>query len=149
MLKLNWFNSKKHTQTRFIEINKTYFKVQNHWFWIEYDKTGWEPQTYNIFKQFVSPDAVYIDVGTWVGMTIFFAAELGYKQIYGIEANPESFAIVKQNCAYNKSTLSADLSNLCVTNAHLPRRVLEGTIGKFHQQNSPPLLKTKTYSGKN
>lgn len=116
MLKLNWFNSKKHTQTRFIEINKTYFKVQNHWFWNEYDKTGWEPQTYNILKQFVSPDAVYIDVGTWVGMTIFFAAELGYKQIYGIEANPESFAIVKQNCAYNKSTLSADLSNLCVTN---------------------------------
>ena len=106
---------KESAETRFIELNKTYFKVQNHWFWDKYDKSGWEPQTYDVLKRFFSPETVYIDVGTWIGMTIFFAAEIGYKQIYGIEANPESYAIVKLNCAQNKSTLPADLSNLCVT----------------------------------
>ena len=100
---------------RFIELNKQYFKVKNHWVWDEYDKQGWEPQTYNTYKYFLTSKTSYVDIGAWVGITIFYAAELGAKEIYAIEANPLSYKLVKENCLINKITQNAKLDNICIT----------------------------------
>ena len=106
----------KRNSYRFIELNKTYLKVAKHWFWDEYDKMGWEPQTYNTYKKFLTPETDYIDIGSWIGMTIFYAAELGVKKMYGIEANPLSFKLVQENCMLNKITQNVQLDNICISN---------------------------------
>lgn len=108
-------DEKKEEEYRFINLDNTYLKVKNHWFWDEYDQCGWEPQTYDIYKKYLNIQTKYIDIGAWVGMTIFFAAETGVKEIYAIEANPVSYGLVAQNCKINKKTNKAKLSNVCIT----------------------------------
>ena len=105
----------KENDERFIELNKKYLKVSNHWFWNEYDKTGWEPQTYNTFKEFLTNDTTFVDIGAWVGMTAFYAAELGSKRIYAVEANPLSYELVKFNLSQNNFTMNAQVDQLCIT----------------------------------
>lgn len=100
---------------RFINVNDMYFKVQDHWFWNEYDSKGWEPETYDTYKNYLTKNTTYIDVGTWVGCTMFFAAEIGVNKIYGIEANDKSYEISKNNCGFNKLTKNAIISHLCIT----------------------------------
>lgn len=100
---------------RFINVNNMYFKVQDHWFWNEYDSKGWEPETYDTYKNYLTKNTTYLDVGIWVGCTIFFAAEIGVNKIYGIEANDKSYEISKNNCGFNKLTKNAIISHLCIT----------------------------------
>ena len=107
--------NKKTLEERFIEVNKLYFKVEDHWFWDEYEKKRWEPQTYRAMQEFFSPDVMYVDIGAWVGITIFFAAEIGFKYIYAVEANPLSYDILKKNCTFNKFTENVNITNVCIT----------------------------------
>lgn len=107
--------NRKTLNERFIEVNKLYFKVKNHWFWDEYEKKGWEPQTYRVMQEFFTPDVTYVDIGAWLGITIFFAAEIGFRKIYAVEANPLSYGILKKNCSFNKFTENVKLSNICIT----------------------------------
>lgn len=100
---------------RYINVNDSYFKVKNHWFIDQYEKTSWEPQTYKTYTEFLDKDTVYIDIGTWIGITIFYAAEIGVKRIYGIEANLNSYIMCKSNLEMNKLTKNAILDHICVT----------------------------------
>lgn len=106
-------NNKK--EYRFINVDDNYFKVCEHWFWDEYDQKGWEPQTYQTYFKYLDKDTIYVDVGTWVGLTIIWAAILGCKNIYGIEANPVSYDLATKNFQMNKKTQNVKLSNLCIT----------------------------------
>ena len=94
-------------------LNKTY-KVEDHWFWKQYNNTGWEPQTLEVYRKCLTENISYIDIGTWLGVTIFYAKEIGCKDIYGVEANPLSYQLTKKNCELNN--ISVDLSNLAITN---------------------------------
>lgn len=84
------------------------YKVKEHWFWEKY-KTE-EPHTFEMFKKYMKP--TYIDVGAWLGSTIFYAKDAGAKNIYGIEANPESFKHLIYNCEINN--IKANLINKCI-----------------------------------
>lgn len=102
---------------RFIELNKQYFKVKNHWCWDEYDRQILETKNYiyNSYKYFLTPKSTYVDIGAWVGKTIFFAAELGGKRIFAVEANPLNFELIRENCSMNKLTENVYVDNLCIT----------------------------------
>lgn len=63
-----------------------------------------------MFKKYMKP--TYIDIGAWIGSTIFYANECGAKNIYAIEANPESFKHLIYNCEANK--IEANLINKCI-----------------------------------
>ena len=93
-------------------LDKTY-TVQDHWFWKEYNKAGWEQQTLKIYKQYLNKNTVYIDIGTWLGVTIFYANEIGCKDIYGVEANPLSYELTMNNCELNN--INVHLENIAIT----------------------------------
>ena len=93
-------------------LDKTY-TVQDHWFWKEYNETNWEERTLEIYKQYLNKNTVYIDIGTWLGVTIFYANEIGCKSIYGVEANPLSYELTSSNCILND--INAHLENIAIT----------------------------------
>ena len=62
---------------------------------------GWEPETFEIFLRYLSHSDYYVDFGTWIGPTLFFAAQM-VKSAVGIEADPAAYAIVSYNAALNK-----------------------------------------------
>ncbi|MEN0006144.1 MAG: FkbM family methyltransferase, partial [Bacteroidota bacterium] len=95
-----------------ILINKQPFYVLSHWFWKQYSDLQWEPSTYQLLQHYLHPASVFIDIGTWIGITSFYAAELGVKKIYGVEANPNTYKMVKENCYLNQ--IDADIQNLCI-----------------------------------
>lgn len=99
----------------YVEVDKQYFKVVPHWFWNEYKQSGWEPQTYNIYQKYMTNNTTYVDVGAWVGMTVFYAAQVGVKDIYAIEANPVSYDMVCRNCGQNYLTQNAKVDHICIT----------------------------------
>jgi len=98
-----------------VKVNETSFIVPQHWFWEEFNQTGWEPSTYKIMNQYLRQDKGYLDIGTWVGPTLLYALEIGVDKIYGIEANPFSFDLAKTLCIYNGVREEyVNLYNLCV-----------------------------------
>lgn len=62
---------------------------------------AWEPQTFINFFKHLSGCRYYIGFGTWIGPTLFYAAQL-VDEAYGIEADPVAFAHVEVNLALNK-----------------------------------------------
>lgn len=131
---------KKEEEYRFIEINKLYFKVKNHWFFNEFEAQGWEPQTYFTYKNYLTKDTTYVDIGTWVGLTIMFASEIGVNKIYGIEANKLSYEITCENCKMNKLTEKANIDNLCIIDK-------DNTLVNFGSTNSSETSSASSIKG--
>lgn len=104
--------SKMARNLKHIRVNATTFKVLEHWFWKAYSGLNWEPDTYHIFKKYLNKESIYVDVGTWIGPTIFYAYELGVRAIFGAEANPNSFQMVVDNCKLNG--IDAKIMNFCI-----------------------------------
>lgn len=69
-------------------------------FWDLVAHGGWEINTYNTFMQFITSDTTVIDVGTWIGTTIIFNAQLA-RRTYAIEADPVAFAEASLNLIQN------------------------------------------------
>ncbi len=110
-------NIQTYTPFKYIELNKSYYKVKEHWIWDNNTNilNEWEPETYNTYKYFLDPSTTYVDIGAWVGLTIFMAANIGVKDIYAVEANPLSYDLVTENCKLNKITETVKLDNICIT----------------------------------
>lgn len=101
---------------RQVHVHDTAFRVLDHWFWPEFADMQWEPQTYEVFKRYLNRDAVYVDIGTWIGPTLLYAAEIGAREIWGVEANPLTYEMVKANCEMNPSLRdAASISHWCIT----------------------------------
>lgn len=63
----------------------------------------WEPETFTNFIRHLSGCRYYVGFGTWIGPTLFYAAQL-VEEAYGIEADPVAFAKVEMNLALNKGS---------------------------------------------
>merc|ERR1712086_465469 len=64
---------------------------------------AWEKHTFVSFLKFIPGHTVHIDFGTWIGPTLFYAAQL-VERAYGIEADPGAFAIVHANLMLNSGS---------------------------------------------
>jgi len=62
----------------------------------------WEPTTFTTFLKYLPSAKHYIDIGTWIGPTLFFATQLVPFSL-GIEADPSAFAYVSYNLALNRN----------------------------------------------
>ncbi len=95
-----------------VTVNHTEFKVLEHFFYKHHRDLKWEIYTYKIFQHYLKKDCSYIDIGTWIGPTILYATEIGVKSIFGVEANPNTFKMVVENCKLNN--IQAEILNLCI-----------------------------------
>lgn len=64
---------------------------------------NWEAETFVNFFKHLSACRYYVGFGTWIGPTLFYAAQL-VDEAYGIEADPVAFAKVETNLALNKGS---------------------------------------------
>ena len=64
-------------------------------------KPSWEVQTFLAFLTYVPTHSYYVDFGTWIGPTLFYAAQLVDKS-FGVEADPVAFASVSTTLKLNQ-----------------------------------------------
>ena len=56
----------------------------------------WEIETERIFRQFVKPGGLVVDIGAWIGPTVLFGIACGASRIVAVEPNPSSYAALLQ-----------------------------------------------------
>ena len=59
-----------------------------------------EPGTVRIFKEYIKPGTIVLDIGANIGYYTLLAAKLG-ADVYAIEAEPNNFKLLKKNVEYN------------------------------------------------
>ena len=113
-----------------IKVNNKEYKVISHWFWKQFNQSGWEQQTYNVFERYIDKDTTYIDIGAYLGITLFYAAQFTEKLLFGVEANPLSYEMLYENV---KCLDTVKLSNICITDKD---NVIVGFGGKDNKENT-------------
>eukprot|EP00439_Symbiodinium_sp_Y106_P060026 s1695_g8.t2 len=71
-----------------------------HAFWWRTAYPTWEESTFQIFRRFVRPDSVVLDVGGWIGSTSIWLAALAQKVVV-LEPSDAAFEELVQNVAQN------------------------------------------------
>jgi FkbM family methyltransferase len=69
-------------------------------FWDWYETDAWEPETVAIFDRFLRADTRYVDLGAWIGPTVFLAARV-VSRIVCVEPDPLAFAALAENLELN------------------------------------------------
>lgn len=73
---------------------------QDEWFWDEFEKGLWEPETIHVLREFVQPQSRYCDIGAWVGPTVLVAHALGAK-VWCFEPDPIAYERLLGNLRLN------------------------------------------------
>lgn len=60
----------------------------------------WEPRTLKALSQYLDRDTVMIDIGAWIGVTSFFAAQIAGK-VVAVDPDPKCIAILEGLAAGN------------------------------------------------
>lgn len=98
-----------------IEVEGESFNVADHWFWPQYNKKPWEQDTLETFKNHISEDTIFVDIGAWVGATVIFAFYCKCKKIYAVEANPESLKVLLNTLNLNEHIKDiTTCKNICI-----------------------------------
>ena len=61
---------------------------------------AWEPTTYKEFNYWIPKSKYYVGFGTWIGVTLFYGAQMVSKAI-GFEGDPSAYASVYSNLEGN------------------------------------------------
>jgi FkbM family methyltransferase len=69
-------------------------------YWTHVRSGRWERSTFMVLGRFLRPNMRYIDIGTWIGPTILFAATRG-AQVVGFEPDPVARLELEANIAVN------------------------------------------------
>ena len=70
-------------------------------FWQLVSQGQWEEQTFKCLDQYLTPESLYLDVGTWIGPTVLYAAER-CKTVYCIEPDPVAYSRLLDNITNNQ-----------------------------------------------
>jgi len=88
-----------------ITVNDLSFQVepgQEAAFWDKVDGGRWEPETYALFDELITPDCLFLDIGAWIGSTALYAAQKAAQTI-AFEPAPHAFASLSANAAENSN----------------------------------------------
>lgn len=78
-----------------VALNDALFKVARHWFWPQFVE-DWEETTWDFYKRFTKRGGTVVDIGSWIGPTLIFAALNGAKRLIAVEGNPQTAAHLQQ-----------------------------------------------------
>lgn len=71
-------------------------------FWDRFENETWELDTTAIFDKYIDKNTTYLDIGAWIGPTLFYVAELAGK-CFAVEADPIAFKRLDENLKLNSS----------------------------------------------
>lgn len=69
-------------------------------YWLSVNSGQWERSTFLAIERFTKTGALYIDIGTWIGPTVLYAASRGAK-VVGFEPDPTAAAELRNNVDEN------------------------------------------------
>ncbi len=70
-------------------------------FWDRVSEGDWEPQTFTILDNLLDQEAVYCDIGTWIGPTVLHAA-MQCRKVYCMEPDRVAYMYLLQNLKLNQ-----------------------------------------------
>ena len=73
-------------------------------YWNHVRSGRWERSTFIVLGRFLRPNLRYIDIGTWIGPTILFAAARG-AQVVGFEPDPVAGSELRANIGVNSAEI--------------------------------------------
>ena len=114
-------------------------------FWTSRFPGDWETDTFRCLDEYLRADALYLDIGAWVGPTVLYAANR-CARVVCLEPDPVAHAALQRNIAVNPS-----LGNISVINAALGSddgQVLIGGNGDLGNSESTILVEDRSYVGK-
>jgi len=88
----------------------------------------WEPETFNTFDTWLPKHTHYIGFGTWIGVTLFYAAQ-NVNYAYGFDGDPSAFAQLERNLQWNSNSFWGKKCKI------LPTAVIEGSTSKREMIN--------------
>ncbi len=59
---------------------------------------AWEPHTFDVFSRYLDKDTVAIDIGSWIGVTPFWAAQIA-KAVVAVDPDPKCVRILRSLAA--------------------------------------------------
>ena len=74
--------------------------TENSEFWDSLESGEWEPDTFKIFDTFVTEDTYFLDIGSWIGPTALYAAQIA-RQTYAFEPDPVAYKELIANVEAN------------------------------------------------
>lgn len=78
-------------------------------------KYKWESTTELVYRNFVKPQGLVLDIGAWIGPTVIYALACKAARVVALEPNPESFAVLSQiSRSASKYECQLDLMNMAV-----------------------------------
>ena len=84
-------------------------------FWQYFVKRRWESATELVYRNFVKPKGLVVDIGAWIGPTVIYALACRASRVVALEPNPDCFAILqhlsKSACKYD---CQLDLLNMAI-----------------------------------
>jgi len=98
-----------------VAVEDMEFEVSDHEFWRWYS-VDWERQTERIYRQFVKPGGLVLDVGAWIGPTVIYALACRASRVVALEPNPDSFAaLLKIADSVSEDTCQLDFLNIAIS----------------------------------
>jgi FkbM family methyltransferase len=103
-------------------------------FWTQVRDGLWEPQTYNVFDNFLKPEMTYLDMGAWIGPTVLYAAPMA-KRAIAVEPDPIAFPVLRQHVESNN--LVVELHNEAITRYNGIITLGSGSLGASTTRANP------------
>ncbi len=69
-------------------------------FWRKASAGAWEPETFAVLDQYLSPDKDYLDIGAWIGPTVLYGARRA-RHVWCFEPDPTAFRHLAWNLDLN------------------------------------------------
>ncbi|MGI9367848.1 MAG: FkbM family methyltransferase [Ruegeria sp.] len=70
-------------------------------FWRKASAGEWEPETFAILDQYLTPDSDYLDIGAWIGPTVLYGARKA-RRVWCFEPDPTAFRHLAWNLDLNE-----------------------------------------------
>ncbi len=110
------------------------------WFWNDFSSGKWEPDTLAIIDHHVDANTLYLDVGSWIGPTLLYAAGCARLAV-GFEPDPVAFATLEANVAANPQLKNVRIHSCAI--ASQAGRVTLGSQGEPGDSMSSVLFKSQ------
>ncbi|WP_170414511.1 FkbM family methyltransferase [Ruegeria atlantica] len=72
-------------------------------FWRKASSGAWEPETFAVLDEYLSPDQDYLDIGAWIGPTVLYGARKA-RRVWCFEPDPTAFRHLAWNLDLNDIT---------------------------------------------
>lgn len=116
-------------------LNNQEYEVIPEKFWTTFNNGNWEPDLTDFFKNNIDSDKAVLDIGSWRGPSVLLAHAFGAKKVFAVEADPENFEILKNNCKKNHINGIVELKNICISDK-TGKKVHFGYVDTFHKHSS-------------